>query len=118
MHIAARPAISARSRILHSLTSELRSKLSECAVFDGAPFRPIDVSIILGAGTEYRIAESTTLFGGISYNRGLLNMITKYGAFDENNAFKRSPSNITLANANDRYSIRIDMVSLDLGVKF
>jgi len=84
--------------------------------FDGAPFKAVDVSIILGAGAEYRLAESTTVFGGVSYNRGLLNMITKYGALNENNI--NSSKLGTLAKANDRYSVRLDMVSLDLGIKF
>jgi hypothetical protein len=80
--------------------------------FVGSPFRPIDVSIILGTGVEYRLAESTTLFGGFSYNRGLINMITKYGAFNEYNTIPG------IADANDRYAVRIDMVSLDMGIKF
>ena len=74
---------------------------------EGAPFQPIDIGLWFGTGLEYRVAESTTLFGGVSYNRGLRNLVTNFGAFDE----KLSP-------ARDRYSIRTDVVALDLGVKF
>jgi hypothetical protein len=92
--------------------------------FDGAPFRAFDASIIRGAGVEYRVAESTTLFGGFSYNRGLLNMITNYGAFNENNLSEAALGTLVsreggkISKATDRYSLRMDMVSLDLGVKF
>jgi hypothetical protein len=82
--------------------------------FDGAPFRAFDASIIAGAGVEYRLAESTTLFGGFTYNRGLLNLITKFGALNENKATGLGG----MSDANDRYGIRVDMVSLDLGIKF
>jgi Outer membrane protein beta-barrel domain len=82
--------------------------------FDGAPFKSFDVSILAGAGLEYRLAESTTLFGGFSYNRGLLNLVTKFGAFNENKAVGYS----SMSNANDRYGVRVDMISLDAGIKF
>ncbi|MEJ1928952.1 porin family protein [Nostoc sp. NIES-2111] len=78
---------------------------------DSGPFRGFDVSLLLGSGVEYRVAESTTLFAGFSYNRGLLNMMTKYGALNEFNA-------LGIDKANDRYGVRVDMVSLDMGIKF
>lgn len=78
---------------------------------DSGPFRGFDVSILLGSGVEYRVAESTTLFAGFSYNRGLLNMMTKYGALNE---FR----DLNIDHANDRYGVRVDMVSLDMGIKF
>lgn len=74
---------------------------------EGAPFQPVDIGLWFGTGLEYRVAESTTLFGGFSYNRGLRNLVTNFGAFDEK-----------IGPARDRYTIRTDVVALDLGVKF
>lgn len=63
-------------------------------------FRIVDTSLLLAAGVEYNIGLNTTLFGGLSYNRGLINAITDHFALDED---------ITMKN---------DLISIDLGVKF
>jgi len=63
-------------------------------------FNPIDFSVILGAGIEYRAGINTTLFGGISYQRGLVNTV-----------------NETIAGADD-LQIRNTVFSFDFGVKF
>ena len=62
-------------------------------------FRFFDFSVLAGLGLEYRIGVSSTVFGGITYTRGLVNAATKRF---ENNDF-------TLKN---------DLVSLDFGIKF
>ncbi|MEM9338588.1 MAG: porin family protein [Bacteroidota bacterium] len=62
---------------------------------------PIDFSVILGAGVEFRAGLSTTLFGGISYQRGLVNAI-----------------NDTTVPGTDDLQVRNTIVSIDLGVKF
>lgn len=64
-------------------------------------FRTFDASWIIGAGIEYRIGYTTTLFGGFSYRRGFINSLTK-----------------PFQPLNGDLSIRSDFVSLDLGVKF
>lgn len=64
-------------------------------------FRTFDASWIIGAGLEYRIGYTTTLFGGISYRRGLINTIAQ-----------------PLQPLNGDLSMKADFVSLDLGVKF
>lgn len=63
-------------------------------------FNPIDFSVILGAGVEYRAGINTSLFGGISYQRGLVNAV-----------------NETVAGADD-LQIRNTVFSVDFGVKF
>ncbi len=63
-------------------------------------FNPADFSVILGSGIEYRAGINTTIFGGISYQRGLANTV-----------------NETIAGAED-LQIRNTIVSIDLGVKF
>ena len=63
-------------------------------------FNPVDFSVILGTGVEYRAGINTTLFGGISYQRGLINTV-----------------NETIPTAED-LQIRNTVVSFDLGVKF
>ena len=63
-------------------------------------FNPVDFSVILGSGVEYRAGINTTIFAGISYQRGLSNVVSE-----------------AIAGAED-LQIRNTIVSIDLGVKF
>lgn len=63
-------------------------------------FTPIDVPVIIGAGIEYRAGINTTLFGGFSYQRGLLNTVNEASAAFED------------------LQLRNTIFSIDLGVKF
>ncbi|MEM6737293.1 MAG: porin family protein [Bacteroidota bacterium] len=63
-------------------------------------FNTADFSVIVGSGVEYRAGINTTIFGGISYQRGLANTV-----------------NETIGGADD-LKIRNTIVSIDLGVKF
>jgi len=63
-------------------------------------FTPIDMPVILGAGIEYRAGINTTLFGGFSYQRGLVNVVNEAEvAFED-------------------LQLRNTVFSIDLGVKF
>jgi len=64
-------------------------------------FRAFDANVMVGSGLEYRIGYSTTIYGGFSYRRGLVNVVK--------NQFEPNVGNIIIKN---------DMLSLDLGVKF
>lgn len=66
-----------------------------------ADFRPVDSSVLIGAGTEYRFGYNTIVFGGLTYRRGLSNIIRN----------RQDPSATGLI-------IKNDMLSLDLGIKF
>lgn len=62
-------------------------------------FRFFDFSVMAGFGLEYRIGVSSTIFGGISYTRGLINAASK--------------------RKNDYdFSVKNDLVSLDFGIMF
>jgi len=63
-------------------------------------FNPADFSVILGSGVEYRAGINTTIFAGISYQRGLANVV-----------------NEAVVGAED-LQIRNTILSFDLGVKF
>lgn len=63
-------------------------------------FRTFDSSVLLASGLEYRIGYSTIVYGGLSYRRGLVNVVKDPGA-----------------NVGD-VVIKNDLLSLDLGVKF
>lgn len=63
-------------------------------------FRPVDSSVLLGAGAEYRVGYNTILFGGLTYRRGLANVIRNANAVA------------------DGIIVKNDMLSLDLGIKF
>lgn len=62
-------------------------------------FRFIDLNSLLAIGLEYGIGINTKLFGGLVYQRGLLNVINKnlYG---------------------DNFNLRNDFVGLEIGVIF
>ena len=63
-------------------------------------FKPIDSSLLLGAGVEHQFGYSTIIFGGFSYRRGLVNVVKNTDA--------------TLGDL----IIKNDLFSLDLGIKF
>lgn len=66
-------------------------------------FRFIDAPIIFGGGVEYRAGVNTTLFGSITYQRGLINSL-RITDFD----FQQD----------EELYIRNTILSLDLGIKF
>ena len=63
-------------------------------------FTPIDIPVILGAGVEFRAGINTTIFGGFSYQRGLVNVV---------NSAEAGLGDLQLRNT---------IFSIDLGVKF
>ena len=66
-----------------------------------------DVGLLLGAGVEYQMGEATTLFFGLSYNRGLLDIASKKG-----------PMWVDGRDASDFYKISTSLLSLEAGIKF
>lgn len=73
---------------------------------EGRPlFNYIDASALLGAGVEYNLKDIVTVFGGFSYNRGLVNAINPLLEMGGNKIYK----NIAIKN---------NLIGLDLGVKF
>lgn len=64
-------------------------------------FNPIDIPVILGMGVEYRAGLSTTLYGGVTYQRGLTNSLNQ----------------VTDSSVED-LMIRNTVLSIDFGVKF
>lgn len=64
-------------------------------------FRPVDSSVLVGAGAEYRFGYNTIVFGGLTYRRGLANVIRNYRV-----------------SSAEGLIIKNDMLSLDLGIKF
>ena len=62
-------------------------------------FNPLDIGAMLGAGAEYRIGINTILFGGFSYQQGLINVVNE----------TRDNIDLTIKNS---------VITLDLGVKF
>ena len=67
----------------------------------------LDVGLLLGAGVEYRLGEATSVFGGLSYNRGLLNVSSKSGPLGWGNT-----------NVTDKYNVSLGIFSLEMGVYF
>ena len=77
---------------------------------EGTPYRFATMSLWMGTGVEYKVAEQTTLFAGLNYNPSLFSLVGKKGPFTETNTNKSS--------ANQRLTLRADLISLDLGIKF
>lgn len=83
--------------------NNILAKLSE-AQDEKAAYKPIDVGLYLGAGAEIVLGENTALFGGLNYNRGLINAL---GGLDYNGS-----------RINNDLKIRNQLVSLEIGIKF
>lgn len=62
-------------------------------------FSAFDASAMLGAGAEYRIGINTILFGGFSYQQGLINVVSE----------ARNDLDLNIKNS---------VITLDLGIKF
>ncbi|QHT67164.1 PorT family protein [Rhodocytophaga rosea] len=73
-------------------------------ISDKKVFKPIDAGILLGAGVELIMGENTTVFGGLNYNRGLVNSI---GGVEYNGS-----------KVNNDLSVRNSYVSIEIGLKF
>ncbi|WP_017731047.1 porin family protein [Nafulsella turpanensis] len=78
---------------------KISDKPSEETYVNVEGFRLFDLGVHLGTGVEYRVGYNTLLFGGLYYNRGLINVVTK-----------------TIGNAD--INIKNDLLGLELGVKF
>jgi hypothetical protein len=70
----------------------------------GNSYSYFDAGLLLGAGAEMQLGENTTLFGGISYNRGLLDIASKKGPFND--------------KASDQFTLSASAISLEVGIKF
>lgn len=66
-------------------------------------FQPLDFGILAGAGVEMQLGENTSAFGGLFYNRGLLNQAKNY---DDTFKFK------------DAADYGIDLLGIEVGLKF
>jgi len=63
-------------------------------------FKFFDTSLVLGVGIERKIGTNTAAYGGISYNRGLVNPINKS------------------LDVGEKILLKNDLISFDLGIKF
>lgn len=63
-------------------------------------FRTFDTSLIFGLGAEYKAGVNTSIFGGLSYSRGMIDSV------DETTPLQ---NNLIIKN---------DLLSLNLGIKF
>jgi len=69
-------------------------------------YNVFDVSLYFGAGVSYKVGESNAIFGGLFYNRGLMNQ------FDGSTV---SGTNLKLKD-NAKYNT--DLIGLEVGVTF
>ena len=63
-------------------------------------FRPYDAAIHIGAGIDRKLGYQTTIYAGISYNRGLINALSETIATDE------------------PLIVKSDILRLDVGLRF
>ncbi|CAN5432189.1 hypothetical protein BH23BAC1_BH23BAC1_10310 [soil metagenome] len=81
---------------------KIADRAAQTDIFLVDRFRPYDFSTLLGTGVEYRIGVNTVVYGGISYVRGLLNAATRQTG---NPIF-------------DQFTLKNDLLTLDLGIMF
>ncbi len=102
-------------RIFFQMGGTIDVKIQENPDFstsnDNALLLPFDVGALIGTGFELVMGPNTILLGGLSYNRGLLNVMRR-----------RANNNIVVNQAPidqiGRLNTRQDFVSVDLGIKF
>jgi hypothetical protein len=61
-----------------------------------------DVALYFGTGVSYKIGESNELFGGLYYNRGLMNLFNNNDTFDYKKAAKYN----------------MDLIGIEAGIRF
>ena len=102
-------------RIFFQLGGTIDVKIRENPDFatrnDNALLMPFDLGVLVGSGFELVMGPNTILFGGLSYNRGLLNVMRG-----------RANNNIEVNQASidriGRLNTRQDFISIDVGIKF
>ncbi len=72
---------------------------------DKKAFKPIDAGILFGAGAELVMGANTVIFGGLNYNRGLVNAL---GGVEDASGRK----------LNDDIRLTNSYFSLEVGIKF
>ncbi|MEJ8758541.1 porin family protein [Pontibacter sp. H259] len=90
-----------------SLNTKVAAKVNDKKVIDGDKtskrFNIFETDVLIGGGTEFQFGESTKLFVGLTYHRGLTDIDNKYYSD------KFGDKNIAVKN---------NGVSVDFGVKF
>lgn len=76
---------------------------------DKALFSYIDASLLAGAGVEYELGDVTTLYAGISYNRGLVNILNPFLSYKIGDETIKPYQQLSIKN---------NLIGLDLGIKF
>ncbi|WP_347157111.1 porin family protein [Pontibacter chitinilyticus] len=89
-----------------ALNTKVAATVNNHKVIDGNKvgkrFNVFETDVLLGTGVEYQMGQSTKIFAGLTYHRGLTNIDDYYGdLFGDKNV-----------------SVKNNSVSLDLGVKF
>lgn len=82
-----------------ALEFNVEEKLKDNVIVED--FRLFDTSLLAGLGMEYQIGTSTMVFGGISYHRGLVNIISE-----------------SVDGLGGDLAMKNDYIALDLGIKF
>lgn len=85
---------------------ELDGVTSDMVTKEGDAFSIFDGGLLLGAGAEYQMGENTILFGGLTYNRGLTNAMSKKGLYDSEE------------KSSNTYTINNNLLGLEVGIKF
>lgn len=100
------PATVAFFQVGGSLNTKVAGKINDRKVIDGKKamkrFSTFEADVQLGGGVEYQVGQSTKVFAGLTYHRGLSNIDDYYGKL--------------LGDKN--ISIKNNSVSIDFGVKF
>jgi len=92
--------------------AEKAKSLGENAVYQRAReqgakvYKPLDVGILLGAGIELRVTEHNSVFAGLTYNRGVINVLRDGLKDDSGNSYQ------------DQIKSLNSLLSLEVGLKF
>lgn len=74
-------------------------KLVDAQPGKSADLRSFNAGILAGAGVEYQMGTNTSLFGGITYNRGLINTVGD-------------------SKVRESHQVNSNQIGLEIGIKF
>lgn len=96
---------------------KLQQKLLNNPTFDYVnKFKFYNFSALLGAGVQFQMGQNTYIFGGVTYQRGLMNSIVVNRNFQTTDA-QGNPVTLTLPDKK-AIQLKTDLLSLDLGIRF
>lgn len=81
-------------------------------------FSPFNASFMINPGVEYKVNDKATLFGGLTIDLGITNLINYNLRFFDPNDIDHNHDNAVNYYVSDLLKVRSNFIGLDLGIRF